>query len=88
MNSNSLNGSIMTVNDSHEVVEEHTDKKPVVTSFIDLDILKELQRELHLLDVENEFDVKVKLYLICDFYIIFDAKMLKVTEQRFQSNKQ
>lgn len=74
MNSNSLNGSIMAVNDPREVIEEQTDKEPVVTSFIDLDILKELQRELDLLDVENEFDVKVKLYLICDFYIIFMQK--------------
>ncbi|VVC34637.1 Hypothetical protein CINCED_3A002571 [Cinara cedri] len=62
MNPNSLNGSIIAENDSH-VIEEQTDKEPIVTSFIHLDILKELQRELHLLDVENEFDVKKHIAL-------------------------
>jgi len=49
---------MLAVDDAQET-EEQTDKEPITSSFIDLDILKELQRELHLLDVENEFDVKV-----------------------------
>jgi len=44
-------------------IEEQTKEGPITSSFIDLDILKELQRELHLLDVENEFDVKVETIL-------------------------
>lgn len=58
MNPNSLDGSIIAEDEDQEI-EEQVDKKPAVNSFIDIDILKELQRELHLLDVENEFDVKV-----------------------------
>lgn len=60
INPNSLNGSIIAETD-HQEIEEQTDLEPITTSFIDIDILKELQRELHLLDVENEFDVKVIL---------------------------
>lgn len=63
MNPNSLNGSMISENEV-QIIEEQSDEKPVMNSFIDLDILKELQRELHLLDVENEFDVKVNLYVI------------------------
>lgn len=59
MNQNSLNGSVIIAEDGSPEFEEETDKKPMIQSFIDMDILKELQRELHLLDVENEFDVKV-----------------------------
>lgn len=58
MNQNSLNGSIIA-EDGPQEIEEQTDKQSTIRSFIDIDILKELQRELHLLDVENEFDVKV-----------------------------
>lgn len=58
INQNSLNGSIIAENNAQNI-EEETDKEPITSSFIDIDILKELQRELHLLDVENEFDVKV-----------------------------
>lgn len=60
INPNSLNGSVIAETD-HQEIEEQTDLEPITTSFIDIDILKELQRELHLLDVENEFDVKVIL---------------------------
>jgi len=60
INQNSLNGSIIVENDAQQI-EEETDEEPITSSFIDVDILKELQRELHLLDVENEFDVKVKI---------------------------
>lgn len=68
LNPNSLNGSIITENDSREI-EEPTNKEPTVSSFIDLDILKELQRELHLHDVENVFDVKVNnIYLTSNIY--------------------
>lgn len=59
MNPNSLDGSIIAEDEDQEI-EEQVDKTPAVNSFIDIDILKELQRELHLLDVENEFDVKVR----------------------------
>jgi len=55
-----LNGSIIAENDAQKI-EEETNEEPKTSSFIDIDILKELQRELHLLDVENEFDVKVKI---------------------------
>jgi len=60
INQNSLNGSIIAENDDQKI-EEETNEEPKTSSFIDIDILKELQRELHLLDVENEFDVKVKI---------------------------
>lgn len=60
INQNSLNGSIVAENDAQKI-EEETNEEPKTSSFIDIDILKELQRELHLLDVENEFDVKVKI---------------------------
>lgn len=60
INQNSLNGSITAENDAQKI-EEETNEEPKISSFIDIDILKELQRELHLLDVENEFDVKVKI---------------------------
>lgn len=56
-----MNGSIIA-EDDHQNIEEQTDNEKVISSFIDMNILKELQRELHLLDVENEFDVKVKFY--------------------------
>lgn len=59
MNPNSLSGSMIGENYPQDI-EEPTDKEPMAKSFIELDILKELQRELYLLDVENEFDVKVK----------------------------
>lgn len=59
MNQNSSNNSILAEDDSREI-EELIEKEPITCSFIDINILKELQRELHLLDVENEFDVKVK----------------------------
>lgn len=58
MNPNSLTGSVVEEQDFYDF--EQTDQKPI-NSFIDMDILKELQRELHLLDVENEFDVKVEV---------------------------
>lgn len=61
MNSNSLSGSTIGEN-SPQDIEEPINKEPMTKSFIKLDILKELQRELHFLDVENEFDVKVKLF--------------------------
>lgn len=67
INPNSLDGSVIAETD-HQEIEEQTDLEPIKTSFIDIDILKELQRELHLLDVENEFDVKVILLIKC--YII------------------
>jgi len=60
INQNSLNGSIITENDAIKS-EEEINEEPKTSSFIDIDILKELQRELYLLDVENEFDVKVKI---------------------------
>jgi len=60
INQNSLNGSLIAENDAQQI-EEETNEEPKISSFIDIDILKELQRELHLLDVENEFDVKVKI---------------------------
>lgn len=59
MNPNSLNGSVVTDHDL-QTVDDQNDKEPIVKSFIEMDILRELQRELNLLDVENEFDVKVK----------------------------
>lgn len=59
MNQNSSNNSILAEED-HQESEELIDKEPIIYSFIDIDILKELQRDLQLLDVENEFDVKVK----------------------------
>lgn len=62
MNPNSMNGSMVAEDDRLEI-EEPTDKEPILSSFIGFDILKELQRELHLLDVENEFDVKVISYV-------------------------
>ncbi|XP_022163033.1 uncharacterized protein LOC111028616 [Myzus persicae] len=62
INQNSLNGSIITENDA-QLIEEETNEEPKTSSFIDIDILKELQRELHLLDVENEFDVKKHMAL-------------------------
>lgn len=58
INPNSINGSII-VEDGLREVEVQNDKEPILQSFIEIDILKELQRELHLLDVENEFNVKV-----------------------------
>jgi len=60
INQNSLNGSIIAENDAQKI-EDEINEEPKTSSFIDIDILKELQRELHLLDVENEFDVKVKI---------------------------
>lgn len=65
MNPNSMTGSVVTEHDNH-TTEEQYDEKPQTSSFIDIDILKELQRELHLLDIENEFHVKVEncFYLI------------------------
>lgn len=55
-----MNGSIIAENDAIKN-EEEINEEPKTSSFIDIDILKELQRELYLLDVENEFDVKVKI---------------------------
>jgi len=60
INQNSLNGSIITENDAIKN-EEEINEEPKTSSFIDINILKELQRELYLLDVENEFDVKVNI---------------------------
>lgn len=59
MNPNSLTGSVVEEQDFNDF--EQTNQKPITNSFIDIDILKELQRELHLLDVENEFDIKVEV---------------------------
>lgn len=59
MNPNSMTGSVVEEQDFNDI--EQTDQKPITNSFIDIDILKELQRELRLLDVENEFDVKVEV---------------------------
>lgn len=56
-----MNGSIIAEDDQQKI-EEETINENIINSFIDMNILKELQRELHLLDVENEFDVKVKRY--------------------------
>jgi hypothetical protein len=63
MNPNSLSGSMVGENYLQDI-EEPTNKEPIAKSFIELDILKELQRELHFFDVENEFDFKVKLFVI------------------------
>lgn len=62
INQNSLNGSIITENDAIKN-EEEINEEPKTSSFIDINILKELQRELYLLDVENEFDVKKHMAL-------------------------
>lgn len=63
MNQNSSNNSVLAEDDPREI-EEQIENEPITCSFIDINILKELQRELHLLDVENEFDVKVIQYFI------------------------
>ncbi|XP_025416171.1 uncharacterized protein LOC112687588 [Sipha flava] len=62
MNPNSLSGSMVGENYLQDI-EEPTNKEPIAKSFIELDILKELQRELHFLDVENEFDFKKHMAL-------------------------
>lgn len=59
INPNSLTGSVIAEHDI-QATEEQNYEKTIGSSFIDIDILKELQRELHLLDIENEFDVKVE----------------------------
>jgi len=60
INPNSLTGSVVAEHDI-EATEVKNVKNTIASSFIDIDILKELQRELHLLDIENEFDVKVQV---------------------------
>lgn len=71
MNHNSLNNSILLEGGSQET-EKLIDKEPIIYSFIDINILKELQRELHLLDVENEFNVKVKQYFIHKLHVVMN----------------
>lgn len=70
INPNSINGSII-VEDGLREVEVQNDKEPILQSFIEIDILKELQRELHLLDVENEFNVKVMYNIFINYLLIY-----------------
>lgn len=87
INPNSLDGSMVAEDDRREI-EDPADKEPILSSYIGVDILKELQRELHLLDVENEFDVKVKLCFFFFFLVDELRESTRILLDRLNNFKQ